>query len=743
MSSDQHSAGVTQDELDLSRPEAFDRFLESAEDVYVDAARYRNLAQAEAYSSLQFDDVKGEEIFTTLYVILRELQILIVREKEQFQAGETAVSEQSVLRMQKLYDNMLLLRGVVVSAYQDRILVSSPQTSQSFTEIANMILDAKKRLDVIKARVLAQLSAVEQSEQALSMSVKLSELVSTLENLNDRVVISRREVTDAAVIAETQQVYQRTVQDILAEAMSIERSLQQSRDVKTVATQLSMKNNTSRVRPVADTCGTGLIKTKDTDSHSQELPSEAMVANLVKPVLENWLYTDTERAKVLQLCEAFHRSVAMAEPFAVSKEKFQALNDRIRQIKTKPEIEELRERINRIVKRVTAGAISTSHLLQNTRTLVQTFHAVDADKQSSYEQRISVYTDLYTYVFDHEKEWLTVCGMSVPLPGPEGVVMARALRETLLVERDRHNELIRDPKKQMTVDKLIRKLSDVPPNGLRAEIDIPEIVALMRAIDVQGQQGQLVKPVSESRTVTQFDQSDETVMIKGLGSQDPVHKTMSINADDIEIPIMIDVASRAREQIIQQTSPSKPTPVLPISEVKKAAKQDGAVIAHVETSDPINTVVPNVASHRITRVKPVHEARSLTKVYLSQPAYQEFITTHYSSLAAFERLLDTTITQIEAKTVDVFERWLQEEKKSPFAYLEEMTVGEVLRLGSDRQVRVLLFEKNIKYETFLTWLDLIPEMQSVVGSDERLKFGALFARWVIESEMFYASSVAQ
>jgi hypothetical protein len=646
----QHNTVTTHDELDLSQPEAFDHFLESAEDVYVDAARYRNIAQTEGYRSLQFDDVKGEEMFTTLYVILRELQTIVVRERERLQAGEAAVSGKSVVRMQKLYDDMLLLRNVVTSTYQDRV---------------------QKNSSLIRDR-----------------------------------------------------------------AVSVEKTLQQSQEEKKPVVQLPTRHESQ----VVDTCGYGLMRSKTRTAVAEELPSEAMVTITVKPILESWLYTDNERAKTLQLCEAFHRSVAIAEPVSVAGEKYRLLSEHVFQIRTEPEIAELRERIDRIMRRVTAGAPFASEVLNNTRALVQDFRDIDSNPQSSYEQKLSIYNDICTYIFDHEKEWLMVCGMPVPLPGQKGTAMARALRETLLVERDRHGELVRDPKKQLAVDKLIRKLSSIPPGGLSEETDIPEVLGLMRVIDVQGQQGRLVNPAGESIEVECFDLPEEDVIIKGLGSQDPTHKVMDISTEDTETQIAIAVAGKAREQIIQQTPVNKPMPVLPIPEEEQAAKLDSAVIAQVETRDPINRAIPNVSNSRVTPARPVHERRSLTKLYLSHPEYQEFITAHYSSPAAFERLLDTTITQIEAKTVDVFERWLQEEKASPFVYLEKLTVGEVLQLGSDRQARALLHEKNIKYETFLAWFDLIPVMQAVVGADEYLKFGALFARWMIESEMEYVAA---
>jgi hypothetical protein len=769
---------TTRDELDLSQSEAFDRFLESAEDVYVDAARYRTVAQKEGYRSLQFDDVRGEELFTTLYVVLRELQGVIVQERERVQAKEGVVAGESVKRMQKLYDDMLLLRNVITAAYQDRVThtvstakpVATPAPEQPVTsnvagattatgkekqaipqqptaeqlcaDLLQMTLTAKRQLDVIKVRVLQQSTSVAERQPAAEAIATFNSLVAALDSLYDRVTNSRNEVTDVVVLTKAKQTYAKFIQDILTKAEAAEGILQRSRDEKTVATRLSVDQHTSRVRPVPVTCGYGLTPVNETDLTDPELPSEAMVASLVKPILESWLYTDSERSKVLQSCEAFHRAVAMAEPTTVVFEKYQLLSDQVIRLKTAPDITELQERVDRILRRVTTGAPFGSEVLRQTNALAHAFREIVNDQQSSYELKHSAFNDLLTYVLDHESEWLTVCGMPVPLSGSKGVAMARALRETLLVERDRHGEIVRDAKKQVVVDKLIRKLSEIPHGGLSAEVDIPEVMSLMRTIDVMGQQGHLVTPAGESVPVSCFDTLDDDLVIKGLGSQDPTHKVMNISAEDNETTIAIGVARKTRERIAQQTQTNKSSAAPFIPEETATPQVTGAVVARMEAQDPINTAVPNIATARITSIKPIHEERSLTKLYLSDPMYQEFIAAYYSSPAAFERLLDTTVTQIEAKTVDVFERWLQEEKNSAFAYIEEMTVEEVLQLGSHRQVREQLLQQNIKYETFLTWLDLIPEMQSVVGSDRDIKFGALYSRWMIESEMAYVAAMS-
>ena len=191
----------------------------------------------------------------------------------------------------------------------------------------------------------------------------------------------------------------------------------------------------------------------------------------------------------------------------------------------------------------------------------------------------------------------------------------------------------------------------------------------------------------------------------------------------------------------KKESPSVPfkehqfTPAVITEQLK--AKNRGP-LASVERRDPINRAVPGKRPN-IIGADTVHEEISLTQKYLSDKRYQAFIQETYSSPSAFERMLDTTITQLEQKTVDPFERWLGEERASAFAFLAPQNVDEVLTLSEAQDIRTQAAEENVKYETLLVWLDVFPEMQEVVEPAPEMTFGELYARWMIESEMSYVA----
>jgi hypothetical protein len=67
--------------------------------------------------------------------------------------------------------------------------------------------------------------------------------------------------------------------------------------------------------------------------------------------------------------------------------------------------------------------------------------------------------------------------------------------------------------------------------------------------------------------------------------------------------------------------------------------------------------------------------------------------------------------------------------------MQDMTVSEIEYLNEQSNIREILAGENIKYDTYVTWVDLLPEMKEVVGNYSDMKFGELYTRWMIESLM--------
>ncbi|MEK7638773.1 MAG: hypothetical protein AAB388_01290 [Patescibacteria group bacterium] len=156
-----------------------------------------------------------------------------------------------------------------------------------------------------------------------------------------------------------------------------------------------------------------------------------------------------------------------------------------------------------------------------------------------------------------------------------------------------------------------------------------------------------------------------------------------------------------------------------------------------KAKNPSATAAVRPLESGIVQPDPIHEKRSLTAIYLNRPEYRQFIADNYSSPAGFEKIIDSTITAIERTLTDPIERWLGEVHASPFAYLESMTLSDITEFNQQPYefIKSVLAKENIKYEGYVLWVDLIPEMLRIVDAHTDITFGELFARYLIENEM--------
>lgn len=179
-----------------------------------------------------------------------------------------------------------------------------------------------------------------------------------------------------------------------------------------------------------------------------------------------------------------------------------------------------------------------------------------------------------------------------------------------------------------------------------------------------------------------------------------------------------------------------PPPSAPAQKPNLTPPEEQATPLQKTEFRPQNSIPPlKTFSPGILKPHKVLDERSLTAQYLQSKMYADFISSHYTSATAFERLLDIKITQIEEKTTDAIERWLGEKHQSPFIFLQDKTIAEVLALSQNSDIRTIIQEADIKYETFLTWIDFLPNMLSSIEIETNKTFGELFARYIIETEM--------
>ncbi len=154
------------------------------------------------------------------------------------------------------------------------------------------------------------------------------------------------------------------------------------------------------------------------------------------------------------------------------------------------------------------------------------------------------------------------------------------------------------------------------------------------------------------------------------------------------------------------------------------------------TKNSVKRSVPKTLSS-LPRPDDIHEAESLTEKYLTAPKYIRFIAENYSTPGGFERILDATITKMEASTIDHIEKWLGDLPASAFHYIKDMTLVELAEFSDSGFVAIKeeLQKQNVKYETFVLWQDLVDEMVQVIPPQPTMKFAQLFTLWMAELAM--------
>lgn len=186
--------------------------------------------------------------------------------------------------------------------------------------------------------------------------------------------------------------------------------------------------------------------------------------------------------------------------------------------------------------------------------------------------------------------------------------------------------------------------------------------------------------------------------------------------NDSDVPIIT-------KQVTQSSMVNKPVSFVPTSVTAKKSE-----ISDRPVSRPITT---------LPRPVPEHEIKSLTRMYLSRPEYQPFILENYSSMEAFEHILDATVTSIESEAVNSIDRWLGDVPASAFSMLSEMTITEIRDFCGRPYEEILhdLQQQNIAYDTFVLWRDSIADMQKLIPESNNMTLGELYARYIVTLAM--------
>lgn len=352
------------------------------------------------------------------------------------------------------------------------------------------------------------------------------------------------------------------------------------------------------------------------------------------------------------------------------------------------------------------------------------------------------YQALEDFMQSLEQVEIKVCGLAIPVAGPEGVRGARLFRSNLESARSEHPDLKDAPAKRAIVDRIINVLFVVPQSGLTAE-QIQRVEQLAGELDAVGtvpeeQSEAFAIPikqevVAESDTASgKEDAAKEDLAIDKEDDFDEwsphTSKRLGIAEDPEEggnIEITVDTAAATDEE----------------SGSVGTTKQDEQEAAPARDIQPaINHSLPTAEKRRAAASNESQDNQTLVAKYLlKNPEYKKFFQESGVSPGAFERILQTEIKRVDAKEIDFWEANFDDPYKSAFAHLQELSLEDIEGLNnlSPTERRKALAQQDVKYEAYLAWMDIYDAMSQASTLNPQIKFAELFAQWMLETEMTY------
>ena len=120
------------------------------------------------------------------------------------------------------------------------------------------------------------------------------------------------------------------------------------------------------------------------------------------------------------------------------------------------------------------------------------------------------------------------------------------------------------------------------------------------------------------------------------------------------------------------------------------------------------------------------------KELLKDSTNRAILQERYSSPAAFEAALKREVFRVEAPSK--LDALLGVKYESAFSFLKDMTLADidVFEAHPREVIRAELLQKNIPYETYMSWIQALPYLESYVAAHDDMSFLELFIRSEIE-----------
>lgn len=180
---------------------------------------------------------------------------------------------------------------------------------------------------------------------------------------------------------------------------------------------------------------------------------------------------------------------------------------------------------------------------------------------------------------------------------------------------------------------------------------------------------------------------------------------------------------------------------VPIAFKVNTAPEVPEVVESVRSIEPPVEVKPEVVPVRDAVPTFVAEPRLVPKIsplngeYFGHPEYEKFIEKNYGSVDKFEATVRKAVKNFDDDTYDFFQRRVAN-YESPYSLLSEIKLRDLEDYEKPEnlaEVKALLQKENMKYETYLAWMDLVKELKTKLPNTGMTTVSDLFSRYIAEA----------
>jgi len=346
-----------------------------------------------------------------------------------------------------------------------------------------------------------------------------------------------------------------------------------------------------------------------------------------------------------------------------------------------------------------------------------------------------------------------IYGLILPPAGPAGVIAARSFRSGLEQIKNTHLDLKKNPTKLALVQAIIRAVFVIPASGLTEE-QVSKITTLVQELNDSPEVSQnaaqeaVVVNDSAQEHVSHPLRADHVLPLDAAAADTTASKDWNVREyTKRNGPMVIGVDARdggsikvtlAKNAVSQTKEPAVETDESTAKVIDQLIQTLGGHAGkEIKQTVGINNSIPQAAARASLKREEV-SSDSLTALFLtSQPRYRAFFAENDIAPASFEKQLQATIKSIDAQEIDYWESKFDEPYRSAFSFLQDLTPQKIQDLNelSTKQRKELLRAENVKYESYVAWMNIYERFDQSSVPQTNASFAELFTLWMMETEM--------